>query len=182
MESACLLHDIGNPPFGHLGEFAIQHWFATPPEKVLGIWSRNGIAGKAAQLHFAGFEKFDGHAQGFRIVSKLQWLDNPDGLNLTGTLLASILKYLSPSPPEQRPFARRVGFYEFESDLVVKIWKDLGLKMNSSGLPLQRHPFAFIMEAADDIAYCVNDIEDAIEKRVVSAERFWRAWKASSRA
>lgn len=173
VENACLLHDIGNPPFGHLGEFAIRAWFEKKEKEMKRIWKSHGIRERTPEIYLDGFKNFDGNAQGFRIVSKLQWLDNEFGLNLTCTLLASIIKYLSSTPDQERKFCQKAGFYESERNLVTEIWKKLQLETTDSGLPLQRHPFTFIMEAADDIAYSINDIEDAIEKRVVSDKDFF---------
>jgi dGTPase len=177
VENACLLHDIGNPPFGHLGEFAIRGWFDKNEKEIKKIWNSNGVREKTPEVHLNGFKNFDGNAQGFRIITKLQWLDNPFGLNLTCSLLASVIKYLSSSPNKDKQFSHKVGFFETEKNLVYEIWKRLELKTSKNELPLQRHPFTFIMEAADDIAYSVHDIEDAIEKRVVVVEDFFNAMR-----
>jgi dGTPase len=94
--------------------------------------------------------------------------------------LASTIKYLCTSPDKDKQFSHKVGFFETEKDLIQKIWEKLGLKINKNGIPMQRHPFTFIMEAADDIAYSVHDIEDAIEKRVVVAKDFFDAMNAEN--
>lgn len=172
VENACLLHDAGNPPFGHLGEFAIRDWFSKRETRLKRRWSLFMDAADV-ETHYSGFKHFDGNPQGLRIVSKLQWLKDPFGLNLTCTLLASLLKYLSSAPRKGAPFRKKIGFFETEREAIRDVWKTLGLPIDEYGQPAQRHPLAYLMEAADDIAYCVSDIEDAIEKHVVSQDFFF---------
>lgn len=171
VENACLLHDLGNPPFGHLGEYAIRDWFANEKRKkeLVHAWSEEGIAQPEIDTHYLAFEHFDGNPQGLRIVTRLQWLEDEFGLNLTNALLASTLKYLVLEPEtgkEPAPFAKKIGFFATERERVLEVWKSLGLNVEK-GTPAQRFPLAFLMEAADDIAYCVSDIEDALEKGIV---------------
>lgn len=176
VESACLLHDVGNPPFGHLGEFAIRAWFKENAKSLKGAWGENmGTLSDAVAQRLEVFEHFDGNPQSLRIVTHLQWLQDEYGLNLTCSLLASIVKYLVPMPdPAVGGFGKKVGYFGTESELVAEVWTRLGLKMEN-GRPAQRHPLTFIMEAADDIAYSVSDIEDAIEKAIVSEGEFFEA-------
>lgn len=173
IENACLLHDVGNPPFGHLGEFAIRDWFEKNSKEIRSIWGRNGVRGREAENYMLSFTHFDGNPQGFRIITRLQWLNDEFGLNLTCTLLASIIKYLTPYPTNQ-PFGKKSGYFQIESDIIERVWTELKLKYNN-GKPLQRHPFAYIMEAADDIAYSMSDIEDAIEKNIISEDYFFNS-------
>lgn len=180
VENACLLHDIGNPPFGHLGEFAIRRWFESFHE-LLKQWKEAGIPDDVAQRHFESLANFDGNAQGFRNVTKLQWLEDEYGLNLTCNLLACMIKYLTDSKPKGYPFDSKLGFFPVEADTVVDIWQRLGLRIEA-GRPVQRHPLTFLMEAADDVAYCVSDIEDALEKRVVSERDFFDSISDESKA
>lgn len=169
VENACYLHDIGNPPFGHLGEFAVREWFRSHEQDVKDWWKASGVSPTDADLHFESFRHFDGNSQGFRIVSKLQWLTDEFGLNLTCPLLAAMVKYLAPRPVHARQFGKKAGFFEIERERILQVWKKLGLRTEYA-LPAQRHPLAFLMEAADDIAYCVSDIEDALEKGVLTAD------------
>lgn len=166
VENACYLHDIGNPPFGHLGEFAVREWFRHHEQVIKSWWKAGGVSPADADLHFESFRHFDGNSQGFRIVSRLQWLSDEYGLNLTCPLLASMIKYLAPRPVSGRPFGKKAGFFESERDRILDIWTKLGLKIEGQ-LPAQRHPLSFLMEAADDIAYCLSDIEDALEKGII---------------
>ncbi len=185
VSNACLLHDIGNPPFGHLGEYAIQKWIADNEQSLCSSWKKQGVAQEHVARFLPGFKYFDGNAQGFRIVSRLQWLSDSSGLNLTASLLASMVKYLTPTPATTKNrlgFRGKVGYFESESKTLEQIWKRLGLKWDANaGLPGQRHPLVFLMEAADDIAYCLSDIEDALEKRIVSEEAFKKALDRTTR-
>lgn len=167
VKNACYLHDIGNPPFGHLGEYAVQHWFRINLARIKDTWIRQGVPTAAVAPHLGSFEHFDGNSQGLRTIMRLQWLDSPFGLNLTRPLIASVVKYLAPVPGSTPHFGKKAGFFESERDDIVDVWKQLGLAVTNN-LPRFRHPLTFLMEAADDIAYCVSDIEDALEKGIVS--------------
>ncbi|MFN3731988.1 dGTPase [Comamonas testosteroni] len=169
VEAACLMHDIGNPPFGHFGEAAIQEWFKAQGRKCL--LESMGLDPEAAALHqkplelaLSDFKEFDGNPQGFRIVSRLQWNTDSFGLNLTKTALAAFLKYVR-SPQEDRsdrPFTKKPGYFLSEQDVVREVWKEFGYSEKP-----QRFALAYIMEAADDIAYCVSDLEDSFEKGII---------------
>lgn len=176
VENACLLHDVGNPPFGHVGEFAIREWFRNHRnrKRIHRAWHAK-LNDEEIKKYYGAFEGFDGNPHGFRIVTKLQWVNDNFGLNLTLTLLASTMKYLGSTPDNERLFSKKAGFYETDRDTIVGIWKRLDLRTTAENELAQRHPLAFLMEAADDIAYCLSDIEDAIEKRIVTESDFLRA-------
>jgi dGTPase len=171
VETACLMHDIGNPPFGHFGEAAIQEWFRTYGKNlVIESCGKNlsepvEIASEKAEKTIADFIEFDGNPQGLRIVTKLQRNADEYGLNLTKTTLASYLKYIRSSNEEKgngdQPFIKKCCYFQTESDLVNDIWKEFKY------LKPQRFPLAYIMEAADDLAYCISDLEDSIEKGLI---------------
>ena len=172
VSNACLLHDIGNPPFGHMGEYAIQKWFEKNKEELQDTWVGFGkLKGDAFKRHLDAYSNFDGNPHGFRIITRLQWFHDEYGLNLTLSLLASYLKYLGAQPGTGK-FTKKVGYFPTEEKIVKKIWQKLKLKTDIQGLPLQRHPLVFLMEAADDISYCLSDIEDALELGVVSEDAF----------
>ncbi|KMK34177.1 deoxyguanosinetriphosphate triphosphohydrolase [Pluralibacter gergoviae] len=169
VETACLMHDIGNPPFGHFGEAAIIEWSKTKSvkdavEKSLG----KDFSQELCDNILLDFEKFDGNPQGLRIITKLQGDDGFYGLNLTYTQLSVFLKYTfcSSDINENRPFSKKIGYFATEKSLIEKAWKELGMKKNS------RHPLGFLMEASDDISYCISDIEDGIEKGVITEKHF----------
>lgn len=180
VETACMSHDIGNPPFGHFGEYAIQKWFGEKCipilEKSIANLSPEDLAAFERTL-LPDFTNFDGNAQGLRILTRLQWDRDPYGLNLTISQIAAFLKYMrSPHEPEtEKPFQSKPGYFLSEKPIVDTVWRTLGLREG------QRHPLAYIMEASDDIAYCVSDIEDALEKKLTEEnefkERLLAIWK-----
>ncbi len=167
VETACLMHDIGNPPFGHFGEAAIQKWFSDEGEGcvIAAIQLKQGKIGTGDQrliATLADFKEFDGNPQSLRIVTRLQWNSDEFGLNLTKTALASFLKYLRQSGDQSDElFKKKAGYFSTEKSIVESIWKELGYAGP------QRFPLAYVMEAADDIAYCISDLEDSFEKGLV---------------
>jgi len=173
VETACLLHDLGNPPFGYFGEIAISDWFHLNVDRL----KPSGIGGSTDRLwgeYCNDFQHFDGNPQGFRIITRLQASETADlnGLNLTATTLAATLKYPWSSEQVGKQYKgrggvrKKAGYFRTEHDVFLWLWKDLGLEQE------QRHPLVYLMEAADDIAYCVSDIEDGIEKGLIAAKDF----------
>ncbi len=153
-----LSHDLGNPPFGHQGEQSIQYWFKTNQEKT-------GLD-KLDSEQSRDFLLFEGNAQTLRILTKLQIQADEFGLNVTTGTLAALMKYAvsANKADSSSSFAARKkpGFFQSERGVVQEIWEQTGLSEGT------RHPFAFIMEACDDIAYSVIDLEDACRKSIVS--------------
>jgi len=173
VENACLLHDIGNPPFGHMGEHAIGQWFSEEKRKSLREHSSElDRLGPEAERHLAPYAKFDGNPQGFRVITRLHWFTDELGMNLTCSLLAAYLKYLGAVADPTRRLYKKVGYFPTEEATVKDVWHVLGLLTDENGLPTQRHPLTYVMEAADDIAFCLSDIEDALEKGVVTEREF----------
>lgn len=146
-----LSHDLGNPPFGHQGEEAIQAWFR----------KRNGTDELFQGQCHPDFLQFDGNAQSFRLLARLQTLNDDFGLNLTDATLASLLKYPSFHDTNDNGY-EKWGIFESERKIAEEIWKHTGLEEG------QRHPLAYIMEACDDIAYSVIDAEDTVKKGYAS--------------
>ena len=142
-----LAHDLGNPPFGHQGEVAMREWFSNNKE--------------LPETH-KDFLQFDGNAQTFRLLTRLQVLNNEFGLNLTVATLASLLKYPSFHDSINRGGYRKFGIFESEREIAEEVWLHTGLQ---EGI---RHPLAYIMEACDDIAYSVIDAEDTVKKGYAS--------------
>lgn len=167
VETACLLHDIGNPPFGHFGEAAIKQWFEKNGFDLL----KNAVTLDSGDIGsgdprlvnaLADFKEFDGNPQGLRVVSRLQWNTDKFGLNLTTTTLASFLKYTRKAGDKPAGlFSKKAGFFTTEEPVIRKVWDDFGYTSP------KRFPLAYIMEAADDLAYCISDLEDSIEKGLV---------------
>lgn len=142
-----LAHDLGNPPFGHQGEVAIQQWF------------REGKAGEGVPVDFL---EFDGNAQTFRLLTRLQLLNDQFGLNLTLGTLAALIKYPSIYGAPDKGGFKKYGIFQSEAQIVQEVWQHTGL---ASGV---RHPLAYVMEACDDIAYSVIDAEDTVKKGYAS--------------
>ncbi|MEJ2458478.1 MAG: NAD(P)(+) transhydrogenase (Re/Si-specific) subunit beta, partial [Novosphingobium sp.] len=156
--AACLSHDIGNPPFGHSGEDAIRHW-----AKDADYGSRRVGTLRGSQRE--DFLSFEGNAQGFRIVTRLQNPDNPGGLQLTAATLAAFTKYPRESclggSRYEGVSARKQGFTAADRESFETVAQEVGLIRRDSPYAIWcRHPLAFLVEAADDISYRVIDIED----------------------
>ena len=162
---AGLVHDIGNPPFGHFGEYAIREWFqnklgsmylgSRKVSEILTEWQQEDL------LHF------EGNAQSLRLLSKTPYLGSRIGFNLSFAVLSSIMKYpiSSIELKHQNPRGyRKMGYHYAESELFRSMDEDMGL----SGC---RHPLSYLLEAADDIAYRTSDLEDAMVKKVISLQQ-----------
>lgn len=203
LKTSCLVHDIGNPPFGHFGEDCFQDYFkrlftAIENEITQNIESeekgqsikykniiirkeledKNDVVSRVTALKGLlelchgdtayDYTQFDGNAEGFRVLTKLQYQDDLYGLNLTYATLASSVKYPNVGTKKKAKDGNDIignhkhGVFTSESEYLDVIAKECNL-FDDKGL-YKRHPFAFLMEAADSICYLVMDIEDAIGK------------------
>lgn len=161
VEMACLMHDIGNPPFGHFGEKAISDWF----EKHINTILPGEMRLEDPLLYFSAsndIKQFEGNAQAIRIITALL------NLNLTYSQIVGIKKYTRPAyldtqkiPDAKSYLMRKPGYYLSEKEQVAEIYSALDMPANT------RHFTSYIMEAADDISYCFADIEDAVEKNIL---------------
>jgi dGTPase len=175
VETACLMRDIGTPPFGRAGQAALQNWFtAHGPAHVRaasGAFGAKELDGKDPRVVNAliDFYQFNEVAQGLRVLSKLHWHGESGGLNLTKTTLAAYLRHLGMSGGDSivadGKFSDQVGFFSTEAGLIKSIWSCFGY---SAGAP-QRFPLTYIVEAANDIVAGFGDLEDAIATGVVDA-------------
>ena len=155
--AACLAHDIGNPPFGHAGEDAIGRWFRAHPE----------VTGELTAEQKADLENFEGNAQGFRILTRLQIPKNP-GLRLTMATLAAFTKYPRPAGPRPKAMGisgKKHGYFQSEAAFFSEVAQGVSLVRQDPGW--LRHPLAFLVEAADDICYSILDIEDGFHLGLV---------------
>lgn len=165
-----LAHDLGNPPFGHQGEAAISRWFQEKKELFEQFGSVESETPEGflpvPEKYQKDFTAFEGNAQALRLVSRLQNTAGPSGLNLTAATLAALMKYPVASNHTDASSAatKKYGYFVSETDIVTWVRERTGLQVG------QRHPLTWIMEASDDIAYSVLDIEDAIKKGLVAAE------------
>lgn len=163
LQCAGLLHDIGNPPFGHFGEIAIREWF----QKNLKTKQFQGqpISEVLTPQMKADLYQFEGNAQAFRLVTKLHYLVDERGMNLTYGLLGTLMKYPVSSIQVNTESGdikdKKLGYYYAEQELFEQVQAVTG----TNG---KRHPLTFILEAADDIAYKTADIEDAFVKGFLS--------------
>jgi len=162
--AACYAHDIGNSPFGHIGEYAIRSWFDKRKDSIPSLKQIS----KTEINDWSGFSNFDGNPQGFRVITRLQGWKERGGLQLTITTLGSFLKY--PFGPEHaKRNGGKFGYYESERRYFERLSDELGLIDLGNGV-FCRHPFALIMEAADDIAYLATDIEDSVKAKLIPFE------------
>jgi dGTPase len=169
-QTACLCHDLGNPPFGHFGETAIQDWFAARSSEIQTLVAPADLSEFTAQF-LPDFTRFDGNPQAIRIITRLARATDRYGLNLTASQIAAALKYTPPASATNRKldFAKKPGYFYSEKSIIQFTRQTLRLGDNA------RHPASLVMEAADDIAYCMSDIEDSIEKRLTDGPRFLKA-------
>jgi len=150
VQAACLAHDIGNPPFGHAGEFAIRDWYAK---------RRAGFFDGFDEAAVCDFKTFEGNAQGFRLLTSL--VDSA-GLRLTYATLASFIKYPWSALDAGRFRPGKFGYFGSEAAVMANIARSTGLIEIEPGV-FCRHPLVYLVEAADDICYAIIDIEDGIE-------------------
>lgn len=168
LKNACLVHDIGNPPFGHFGETVIQEYFkkifAQEQEKEEKAKAENKEVKllKLTTEQQEDFTNFDGNAQGFRVLTKLQILNDAYGLNLTYGTLACYTKYPNYGKTDKSKIAKKKrGVFQSEFQYLEQIYDACGLKKDDG---IIRHPLCFLMEAADSICYLVMDMEDGFNK------------------
>lgn len=165
VEMACLMHDIGNPPFGHFGEAALSRWFAEHLREFTPFAAVDDNEALPARL-LRELQNFEGNAQAVRLISHLQTL------NLTYVQAATVLKYTRPAT-RSRPspgsslayLQKKPGYYHSESAFVARLWQALGME------PGHRHPLTYVMEAADDISYCLADLEDGVDKGLMTYQQ-----------
>ena len=175
VEMACLMHDIGNPPFGHFGEAAINKWFtlrlglgkATNYRLLeINVSDKEEIKELKTKIR-QDLSNFEGNAQAIRLVHTIL------RLNLTYSQIASIMKYSKPAYwskpvlPEFSYLMKKAGYYLSEEPFIEELSKQLDIK------PFHRYPFTYIMEAADDISYCIADLEDAVEKKILTVKQLY---------
>ena len=173
VSAAALAHDLGNPPFGHSGEDAIRHWFLHSP-----VTAR--IKPELTDLQRADVEKFEGNAQGFRVIARLQMPDNP-GLRLTCATLAAYSKYPRESllPPDLPGGVslKKFGFFQSERDCFEEVAAKTGmLARPGNAASWHRHPLAFLVEAAADICYRLVDFEDGFRLKHLEYARVFEAF------
>ncbi|WP_394129446.1 dGTPase [Shewanella maritima] len=168
VEMSCLMHDVGNPPFGHFGEAALIDWLET---HLNGIYHKRHQQDLPADIA-RDLISFEGNAQGIRLIHTLL------KLNLTYAQASGIMKYtrcgteVKPAKGSNDPHSylkKKVGYYLSETDYICELRSVLSIDQHC------RSPFSYIMEAADDISYGIADLEDAVEKDVLTIEQMKQA-------
>lgn len=166
VHAACLAHDIGNPPFGHSGENSIGAWCQK------GLKAGQGVFNGIGEDKWPEFCAFEGNAQGFRILTRLEMYRNQGGMCLSHAVLGAFMKYPMGAATSERitagggtPYvgAKKFGFFESEREIFQTVALELGLKeeLGPDGqLWWRRHPLVYLVEAADDICYNIVDLED----------------------
>ena len=165
LECAGLIHDIGNPTFGQFGESEIKDWCKKNFVK------RTSKAKKIDEIlsdeQKNDFYHFEGNAQALRVVSKLHFLVDENGMNLTKALLSTIIKYPVNSTGIDKYSGnirtKKMGYFDADKD----IFENVDASVGSNG---NRNPLTYLLEAADDIAYLTADIEDSLKKGMISLD------------
>ena len=164
--AASVMHDIGNPPFGHSGEKAIGEYFKTGR----GVQYKDELTDKEYQ----DLIDFEGNANGFKILTESREGIN-GGLRLSYATLGAFMKYPKeslPKKPTKHIADKKYGFFQSEKEAFLDLINDLGLKSksNTDDVSFYRHPLAYLVEAADDICYTIIDFEDGINLGLIEEE------------
>ena len=164
--AASLAHDIGNPPFGHSGEKAIGEYFS--------IGKGQQYKDQLTDKQWQDLIDFEGNANGFSVLSSSR--PGIEGsLRLTYSVLGAFMKYPKeslPKKPTKNISDKKYGFFQSDKDFFKEVAEELGMISNKTGndIGYERHPLAFLVEAADDICYTIIDFEDGINLGLVSED------------
>ena len=163
VSAACLAHDLGNPPFGHSGEKAVQTFFTEGP----GMELRSQVS----EAFWDDITHFEGNANAFRLLTHQFCGRRPGGFVMTYSTLGSIVKY--PFASSAAGKKGKFGFFESERENYQRIADEMGIiRLSAPNEPLRyaRHPLVYLVEAADDICYEIMDLEDAHKLKILSFE------------
>lgn len=166
---AGLLHDLGNPPFGHFGETTIGDWFKSHLSII--EYKKRPLRDWLTEQMAKDLENFEGNAQALRILAKAKY---GSAINLSCGVISTLVKYPTNSCSFDRASKdikqHKLGYFTAEEDTLFSISQTVGT-VDQNG-DLCRHPLTFMLEAADDIAYATADLEDAFKKRLFSLDSF----------
>lgn len=161
VQAACLGHDIGNPPFGHAGEYAIRDWFQSIQKNSPHLFD------DLNEDEMRDLLTYEGNAQGFRTVTQLEYSQFNGGMRLSAATLGALLKY--PWTVEHATASGKFGAYQSEREQLACVANLTGLIPSAAG-KWCRHPLAYLVEAADDICYALIDLEDGMEMGILRFE------------
>ncbi len=161
VSTACLAHDLGNPPFGHSGEDTISSFFK----------DGNGSALKDQMIpeQWSDLISFEGNANAFRLLTHQFHGRRPGGLSLTSATLATLIKY--PYPSSDKGNRKKYNVFYSEIDIFEEVMRDCGIeRADTMHRVYARHPLSYMMEASDDICYLILDMEDAHKRGIISID------------
>ncbi len=164
VSAACLAHDIGNPSFGHSGEKAISNYFIENESQLRSLFSK---------AEWTDLITFEGNANAIRLLTQKHQGKADGGFRLTATTLAAIAKYpcesIAMNKSLKKVHRKKYGFFQTEKQVFQNIAEATGLiKEEDNPLIYKRHPFVYLVEAADDICYTIMDLEDAQKLSIIS--------------
>ena len=174
LQCAGLLHDLGNPPFGHSGEATIGGWFREHLDTIqykdrsLRSWLSNDDGSKSQMI--ADLENFEGNAQALRIISKAKYGSE---INVSYAVISTLIKYptnsLTFNKTDSDIKKHKLGYFKSEET----VFQALSTAVGTAGAQkISRHPLTYVLEAADDIAYATADLEDAFKKDLFTLDEF----------
>lgn len=167
VSSACLAHDLGNPPFGHSGEDTFSSYFKDGKGQ--------GLKDLVKPEQWSDLIAFEGNANAFRLLTHQFSGRRAGGFSLTSATLATLIKY--PYPSYNKGDRKKYNVFYSEIADFEEVVKECGLpRLDMEHLVYARHPLSFMMEAADDICYLVLDMEDAHKRSIVSTETIERCF------
>lgn len=175
LSCAGLLHDLGNPPFGHVGEEIIREWFENNLKTLYLQKEKNekSVSEMLNEKQMADLQNFEGNAQTLRILAKARYQSE---VNLPFSIIGALIKYPTRCDEiGEAAIRHKMGCYQAEETAFLQIADELGTVR--TGGKVIRHPLAYLVEAADDIAYMTADLEDAVKSGLVSVDELLRFFK-----
>lgn len=169
LSCAGILLDLGNPPFGHVGEEIIREWFKDNLKKIYPLKSKDEepISDLLNKKQITDLENFEGNAQAFRILSKARYQSE---INLPFSIISALIKYPTRCDEIGKDNIRhKIGCFQAEESIFLQIAREVGTINDEE--KVIRHPLAYLVEAADDIAYMTADLEDAVKSGIVSVNQ-----------
>ncbi|WP_312922653.1 dGTP triphosphohydrolase [Empedobacter brevis] len=165
ISAACLCHDIGNPAFGHSGEDAIASYFDRHEMELKDYFT---------EAEWADLINFEGNANAIRILTQQQNGKSEGGLRLTYSTLAAIAKYPCESVAKDKSqlHRKKFGFFQAQKEAFRIIAEKTNMILEQDEpIIYKRHPFVWLVEAADDICYSIIDVEDSQRLGIIDHDK-----------